>query len=398
MSTIYPKYSRKREGDTEIIEQHLLTTVTHLHLFLTRCTGCGVCVDACPKNAILLGMVGASIRGLTEDAPIYIDPVICSYCGVCVILCPYDALRLDIDDKPRLPIREQDGFPTYDITAEIDQEKCVRCTICNEVCPNNAIINETPIFEGVGEDGVPRQNALDAKTTFTLEMDKCTFCGICSVLCPAITLKRVPFNPEFLGNDGKILWNEALCDACHVCAEACPHDVITVERKVFTKAKLPGKVSINIVRCIFCNWCEQSCPSKAITIRMAFVGVIHIDTWKCPGGCSTCVDICPCRALYLPIPIPVSEMNRNSIRPNIAINHKLCNVCGACVNACPSEDAISMRRTGIHVKGEETDLYKKILAKLCVPRTSKVVESTFGTVETKVLPPIKKRSISHDIL
>jgi 4Fe-4S ferredoxin len=55
------------------------------------------------------------------------------------------------------------------------------------------------------------------------------------------------------------------------------------------------------------------------------------------------------------------------------------------VNACPSEDALTLRRTGIHIKGTETDLYKEIAAKLCVPRTSKLVESTFGQVETKNL-------------
>ena len=150
MSTIYPKYSWRREGDTVIMEQRLLKTVTHLHLFTTRCAGCGVCVDACPKEAIHLGMVGASIRGLTEDPPIYIDQAKCSYCGVFVILCPYYALRLEIDDKPQLPILEHGGFPIYDTIAEIDLEKCVRCTICYEVCPNDAIINEIPVFEGKG--------------------------------------------------------------------------------------------------------------------------------------------------------------------------------------------------------------------------------------------------------
>ena len=34
---------------------------------------------------------------------------------------------------------------------------------------------------------------------------------------------------------------------------------------------------------------------------------------------------------------------------------------------------------------EETDLFKKIAAKLLVPRTSKLVESTYGQVETKKL-------------
>ena len=83
--------------------------------------------------------------------------------------------------------------------------------------------------------------------------------------------------------------------------------------------------------------------------------------------------------------MPAVNMKRDSIEANIAINNELCILCGACVNACPSEDALTLKRTGIRIKRPETDLYKKIAAKLCVPRTSKLVESTFGQVETKKL-------------
>jgi 4Fe-4S ferredoxin len=78
-------------------------------------------------------------------------------------------------------------------------------------------------------------------------------------------------------------------------------------------------------------------------------------------------------------------MKRDSIEENIAVNKDLCILCGACVNACPSEDAIVLKRTGINVKGKETDLFKKIAAKMLVPRTSKLVEKKFGQVETKNL-------------
>ncbi len=93
LSTMYPKYSTRKEGKTVILEQKLLSKVSRLLLDTARCVGCGICVDACPKEAISLGMVGASIRGAAcGEAPISVDPAICSYCGVCTILCPFDAL------------------------------------------------------------------------------------------------------------------------------------------------------------------------------------------------------------------------------------------------------------------------------------------------------------------
>ncbi|HJJ89353.1 MAG TPA: 4Fe-4S binding protein, partial [Methanocorpusculum sp.] len=87
MSTMYPKYSKQIEGDTVIMEQMLLKTVSHLRLNTTKCSGCGICSEVCPKNAIILGLVGAVRRGAIKDkAAISVDPAKCSYCGVCTIM------------------------------------------------------------------------------------------------------------------------------------------------------------------------------------------------------------------------------------------------------------------------------------------------------------------------
>jgi len=76
---------------------------------------------------------------------------------------------------------------------------------------------------------------------------------------------------------------------------------------------------------------------------------------------------------------------KGEIEANIAINKDFCILCGACVNACPSEDAIVLRRTGIRMQDKETDLFRRIKEKLLTPRTSRVKETTPGEVEVKVL-------------
>jgi 4Fe-4S ferredoxin len=83
--------------------------------------------------------------------------------------------------------------------------------------------------------------------------------------------------------------------------------------------------------------------------------------------------------------VAAADLKHNSIEATIAVNKDYCILCGACVNACPGEDIIVLKRTGIRVKGTETDLFKKIKAKLCTTRTSKVKEDISGQVNIKMM-------------
>jgi 4Fe-4S ferredoxin len=381
--TLFPKFSKKRDGVNVIQEQKLLQQVSNLILNSEVCTGCGICVEACPEEAIALGLVGATRRGaVAYAAPVDIDEVKCSYCGVCVIMCPFNALTLKVDGEERLPIVEKEGFPQYDMVADIDDEKCVRCTICEEVCPRDAIDRDVPEFEGVRPDAKERQLAIRSKTTFKVDDEKCTLCGICGAICPAITVKHKAFTAETGKVEGEVVWDETKCDACKVCVEACPEECITVEREVESD-KIEGQVDIVQKMCCTCTWCSRSCPTEAITVEKLFEGDIEFFPEKCPGGCSTCVEICPANAIYLPSSVPASQL-KGKVEPTIAVNKDFCILCGACVNACPGEDIIRLHRTGIRIKGTETDLFNKIKEKLCTPRTSKVKEDTPGSVQLKM--------------
>lgn len=382
---LFPKYSKKREGVNVIMEQKLLQNVNNLVLNAETCTGCGICVDACPEEAITIGLVGAVRRGAVDYAePVNIDEVQCSYCGVCVVMCPFNALTLKIDDEERLPILEKEGFPTYDMVTKVDDEKCVKCTICEEVCPRDAIDRSVPEFEGTSEEGKAKQAALTAETKFVVDDEKCTYCGICGSICPAIDVKLKPFTAESGKVEGEVVWDESQCDACMVCVEACPDEAIAVEREV-KSAKLEGTVDIMDENCCTCRWCAINCPTEAITVDKIFEGEIEFFPEKCPAGCSTCVEVCPANAIYLPSPLPAGEM-KGVIEDNIAVNKDFCIYCGACVNACPGEDIIVLQRNGVRVEGKETDLFNTIKEKLFTKRTSKVKEEVApGEVEVKAL-------------
>ncbi len=48
-----------------------------------KCTGCGLCVDACPLEAISL-----------QDDKAKVDEEKCTECGKCVEQCPNEAIRI----------------------------------------------------------------------------------------------------------------------------------------------------------------------------------------------------------------------------------------------------------------------------------------------------------------
>ncbi len=149
-----------------------------------KCTGCGICVQVCPKESLSLNPTGASIKGYIKEDPIELDADKCVLCGVCVALCPEDALRILINDVEKTLIIENGGLPEeirFRGEISIDQSRCPKgCDTCKEICREEAI--------EIGEDIV-------------VDEEKCTFCGSCVVVCPseAITMKRTELVCEGTG-------------------------------------------------------------------------------------------------------------------------------------------------------------------------------------------------------
>lgn len=91
-----------------------------------KCTGCGKCVDACPRSLVVL--TGISRRNhircsaqLTAKEIREVCEVGCIGCRRCVKSCPQEAIYMD----GRL--------------AKMSYEKCNHSGECSEVCPNKTI-------------------------------------------------------------------------------------------------------------------------------------------------------------------------------------------------------------------------------------------------------------------
>jgi len=154
-----------------------------------RCVGCSICVDCCPKEALKLNTVGASVKEIIEEPPVEIDKDKCVLCGVCVALCPRDALRIFINDEERCLISKNEGLPEkirFEGKVEVDQEKCPKgCRTCECIC---------------------KEEAIDVDDGIRIDEDRCTLCGACSIACPAdaITVVREKIVYDELGTCRKI--------------------------------------------------------------------------------------------------------------------------------------------------------------------------------------------------
>ncbi|MBN1999927.1 4Fe-4S binding protein [candidate division KSB1 bacterium] len=55
----------------------------------------------------------------------WIDQETCTGCGICVNECPVDAISINI------------------ISAEIDMAGCIRCGICHDICPQDSVRHDS---------------------------------------------------------------------------------------------------------------------------------------------------------------------------------------------------------------------------------------------------------------
>lgn len=118
-----------------------------------KCTACGACVEACPRDIIELRKKGPKDRRIfvscvnkEKGGPAKKNcEVACIGCGKCEKECKFDAIKIE-------------NFLAY-----IDFNKCTLCRKCVPVCPTNAIheLNFKPRQPktSVVEGAVPRRTA-----------------------------------------------------------------------------------------------------------------------------------------------------------------------------------------------------------------------------------------------
>ena len=114
-------------------------------------------------EAPLVHVIRAACEKCPEDEVIVTDKCQACMAHPCSIVCPRDAI----------------SFP--DKNAYIDQEKCIKCMKCVQVCPYAAITRMVrPCAEACGVKAIDS----DEEGYARIKHDVCVSCGLCIVSCP----------------------------------------------------------------------------------------------------------------------------------------------------------------------------------------------------------------------
>jgi Na+-translocating ferredoxin:NAD+ oxidoreductase RNF subunit RnfB len=156
-----------------------------------KCTACGKCVAACPKQVIELALMSKAVVISCHSRDKGIDvkkkcQVGCIACGICVRTCPVDAIKVDNN------------------LARIDHNKCIVCGLCVKKCPTGAIHDYIPVRPKafidpsicVGIDVCEKVcpvNAIsgEVRSVHVVNQDKCIGCRMCESKCPKKAIKMV---------------------------------------------------------------------------------------------------------------------------------------------------------------------------------------------------------------
>ncbi|NHJ48486.1 MAG: 4Fe-4S dicluster domain-containing protein [Asgard group archaeon] len=205
------------------------------------------------------------------------------------------------------------------------------------------------------------------KTSLVLDVDKCTGCNLCSTVCPRHAIERGPIGASIRKKTDAppIRINYHDCIFCGLCAYICPFDALKLIINDKPAEKIKRGVSLP-----YLEGYDVRCERTGYTALKFIDGKIKINNDLCPGGCSTCIDICPVQCLDLPIATKKTPWKKTK---KVGINREKCLFCGACLFACPASGAIELERKEIKhsEEGSQSNVWKNMEEKLKKPIKSR---------------------------
>jgi len=200
-------------------------------------------------------------------------------------------------------------------------------------------------------------------TTLILDLDKCVGCNLCWTVCPRYAIERGPIGASIRQRTTAppIRINYHKCVFCGLCAYICPFGALELHINNKPAEKVKRGVSLP-----FLEGYDVLCKRTGNTALKFIEGTISIDSDKCPGGCSTCIEVCPVQCLSLPIAPKETPWKKE---PKVDVNEDKCLFCGACLFSCPAKGAITITRTNIKHSSEGADskIWRNIESKLLKP-------------------------------
>jgi len=243
----------KNETENELMIEMILHAKRYsLTLDKARCTGCGICMEVCPREAIEVKKTPKGDGEKAKPPTIDISEEKCHYCGMCDPICPFGALKVRINGEYMIPVINSESFPQLIREIEVDTTKCdLDCVDCEKACPLELI--KVSVHAPDGEevtDIASRPNKENLTVTVDIEKDFCPCCRLCEIKCPegAIHVEKI-----FYGN---LRINREKCpEDCQDCLDVCP-----IPEALYLSDD--GKVYVNELYCVYCGVCKIVCPEE----------------------------------------------------------------------------------------------------------------------------------------
>lgn len=231
----------------------------------------------------------------SEEEIIAVAPK-CVRCNLCVEVCPVEA------------IEPANSFRIAKITPN-----CVKCEICVQTCPITAIrvINNSVEFDTTDEDTIEynlvnnsRPHRIIQMNDIAIDYEKFEDLGESIEFCPTGAL-TAEFKEYFEENnieteieleEDKLypIINDKLCIGCGACLNTSKGDFIHLDRFVGPLIHVRD-LEVDQDLCVNCFLCEENCPVEAI--KLVDEKVV-LDNDKCIR-CISCTSHCPVGALEL---------------------------------------------------------------------------------------------------
>jgi 4Fe-4S ferredoxin len=253
----------KNETENELtIEMILHARRYSLTLDKARCTGCGICMEICPREAIEIRTIPKADGEKAKPPTIDVSEEKCHYCGMCDSICPFGALMVRVNGEHVNPVIKAESFPQLIREIEVDTTRCaLDCVECEKACPLELIkvSVHTPDGEEV-TDVESIQNKEDLTVAVDIEKDFCPCCRLCEMKCPedAIRVRKI-FH-------GILRINREKCpEGCQDCLDVCP-----IPGALYLSDD--GKVYVNELYCVYCGVCKIVCPEEgALELHRTYI-------------------------------------------------------------------------------------------------------------------------------
>ena len=222
-----------------------------LTLDKNKCTGCGVCMEICPREAIQVTRT-QKVKGEKVNSPtVAISEEECPYCGMCEAVCIFGALKTMIAGKHVVSVVGTESFPQMIREIKVDQTKCgLECLEIEEACPLDHIKVSVHTSDGKEiTDVVSKSDKKKLKVSVEIDKESCPCCRFCEKKFPdgAISVEKIYY--------GSLKVNPKKCpEGCHDCIDVCPIPGVLYLSD--------GKVLVNDSYCVYCGACKIACPEE----------------------------------------------------------------------------------------------------------------------------------------